>query len=188
MKDRILLFLVFPAAVVALTFVHRTEVLGLIIAFLCMVSYPHTLRLLGRTLLSVLFFATITTTGYAISQYMRSAPFFDTLLLINTRIVAITFLTTILLHRVDLHRALAVNRTAIFLLILVQSQIRLYQSFAREFTLALNSRSSRRPNVRTRLQLAASIGRAILLTALHEAEEKCYAMESRLYFESNSTA
>lgn len=183
MKDRSLLFFVLPAGVIALTFLHRTDMLGAIIATLCVIAVPHTLRLLARTAVSVLFFATITTTGYAVSMWLQSKPFFETMLLINTRIFAITFLTVVILHRLDLHRALSGSRTALFLLVLVQSQIRLYHQFGREFAHALNSRSTKRPSFRSRLRTAASTGRAIFLAALHEAEEKSHAMESRLYFE-----
>lgn len=179
-----LTFLLYLLVLIGLTFVHEPTVFLCALAIMIVLSGRKVLHISRHVLRALLFFNTTVSAGYAIMASLRGQAFADTLILLNLRVFALTWLTFLVLHRVYLPSALSFSTTLIFFLTVSWSQARLYTRVYEEFRLALESRSPDAPGLRQRFRMISAAGRSLIDRSLHDAEERALAMKARMFFEA----
>jgi cobalt/nickel transport system permease protein len=180
-KDR-LGFAAYLAAVVAVTLIHDVLWLaaGLLVAIL--VSGREAPALLRRTLLPILFFNLAVSLGYTAAGLLGGDFRWGYLALMNVRVILLTFLTFLMVSRVDLLRALGFSRTLTYLIVLALSQIMTFRRLHQEFRLAGESRRLRRPTLRDGYTQGAVVAVQFFDKAEHGSSEIALAMRSRGFF------
>lgn len=181
MKERLVLLL-YLAVVVAATLVHDARILlgmALLVVLLHGRSGP---RLLGRVLRAVWPFIAAVSLGYLLVGRTDLRATGDTLLLINTRVIALTLLTFAVFGRLDLQKALGFSRTLRFVLILTTSQVLTFRRLFMDFRLALDSRMPGRVGLLTALRHGAATSAWFLRRAEHDATEITQALDARGFF------
>jgi cobalt/nickel transport system permease protein len=181
MKDRQLL-LGYVAAVIAATSVHdpRWLAAGLLVALLAAGSDAP--RLLRRTLLAVLAFSAVVSLGYVAAGLLGGNLDPEYLIRINIRVCLLTFLTSLLVARVDFLRALNFWPAGSYLATLILSQVVTFRRLFDELRQAADSRRLRRLPLRD--GYAQSAGAAVHLfdKAERTSTEIALAMRSRGFF------
>ncbi len=181
MKDR-RAFAAYLVAVVMITLVHEVLWLGAGLLIVGLIAGRQTPALLRRTLLPVLFFNLAVSLGYTAAGLLGGDFRWGYLALMNVRVILLTFLTFLMVSRVDLLRALGFSRTLTYLIVLALSQIMTFRRLHQEFRLAGESRRLRRPSLRDGYTQGAVIAVQFFDKAEHGAGEIALAMRSRGFF------
>lgn len=181
MKDR-LAIAAYLVAVVTVTLVHDVAWLagGLAAAFL--LAGTDGARILRRSLLPIALFNIAVSLGYVIGGLIGNDFQFGYLMLVNIRVLLLTFLTFLLAARVDFLRALNFSRTASYLVVLALSQIMTFRRLQEEFRLAGESRRLRRWSLRDGYARGAAAAVCFFDKAEHGAGDIAAAMRSRGFF------
>jgi cobalt/nickel transport system permease protein len=172
----------YVGALIAATLVHDPLWLGLGLAGALLLAGRQALDLLRRSLRTVLLFNLAVSLGYLLLAHLRGLSPWETLLLINLRVLTLTTLTFLFIARVNLFRALDFSPHLTWLLALAYSQA---MSFARahaDFRLALVSRSIVRPGLRERYRASAAAAAWFMDKGLAAARETALALRSRGFF------
>ncbi|MTW22282.1 ABC transporter permease [Allochromatium palmeri] len=186
MKDRLLL-LGYAIAVVAATSVHNPWWLAgglLVVAALAGRQAP---TIGWRALRAVLFFNLVISIGYAAGALFGQAVSLDYLILVNTRVYLLIFLTFSLASKIDILRALSFSRNLSYLVTLVLSQIIPFRRLFEDLRLAAESRRLRRLRLRERYLQSAAAAVHLFDRAEHDAREIALAMRSRGFFQPEAT-
>jgi cobalt/nickel transport system permease protein len=181
MKDR-RAFAAYLVAVIVVTLIHDVLGLGAGLLIVGLIAGRQTPALLRRTLLPVLFFNLAVSLGYAATGLLGGDFRWGYLALMNVRVILLTFLTFLMVSRVDLLRALGFSRTLTYLIVLALSQIMTFRRLHQEFRLAGESRRLRRPSLRDGYTQGAVIAVQFFDKAEHGAGEIALAMRSRGFF------
>jgi len=175
-------FAAYLAAVVAITLIHDVLWLGAGLLVAVLVSGRQAPALLRRTLLPILFFNLAVSLGYIAAGLLGGELRWGYLALMNLRVVLLTFLTFLMVSRVDLLRALGFSRTLTYLIVLALSQIMTFRRLHQEFRLAGESRRLRRPRLRDGYTQGAVVAVQFYDKAEQGAGEIALAMRSRGFF------
>ncbi|MDM7916973.1 MAG: ABC transporter permease [Candidatus Eisenbacteria bacterium] len=181
-RDRLLLAL-YGTAVVAITLVHDWRILlgGIVIAVA--IAGREAMRLLTRTARIVLWWNGLVTISYAVATWRAGSFRGGTLLLLNVRVLLLTFLALLLARRVNLLRAVSFSPELRFVLVLAYGQIAAFRRLLDDGRAALASRMIERPTLRVLYRHAAANGSALLAKSMQRAEEITDGMRSRGFFE-----
>jgi cobalt/nickel transport system permease protein len=122
MRDRLLL-LGYAVAVIAATSIHDPRWLGVGLVLALLAAGRDAPRLLRRTLLAMLAFSAVVSVGYVVAGLLAGNLNPEYLIRINIRVCLLTFLTSLLVARVDFLRALNFWPAASYLAALILSQV-----------------------------------------------------------------
>lgn len=181
-RDRALL-LAYLAAVVAVTMVHRLDVLGGALALALVAAGGAAPRLARRALMAMLFFTATVTIAYVAAALWRGSLSWYFVILLNLRVFLLAFLSMLFASRINPFRAFSFSRTLVYVLTLAYSQVLVFRRLHDDFRLAFASRSVARPRARDRYRHAASTASFILRRALNETGEITMALTSRGFFD-----
>lgn len=181
MKDRIL-FGAYLAAVVAITLIHDVRWLSAGLLLAALIAGRQAPLLLRRTLLPVFFFNLSVSLGYIVLGLIGSDFQPGYLALMNIRVILLTFLTFLMVARIDLLRVVSFSATLTYLIVLTLSQIMTFRRLLAEFRLAGVSRRLRRPSLRDGYTRGAGVAVQFFDKAEHGAGEIALAMRSRGFF------
>ncbi|MCP5277897.1 MAG: ABC transporter permease [Thiobacillus sp.] len=176
------LLLAYLATVIAATLVHDPGILAAGLALTLLLAGRQATALLLRTLRTVLAFNLAVSLGYLMLSALRHEPPWDTLLLLNLRVLAISTLTFLFITRVNLFQALGFSRTLTYLLGLAYSQAMAFRRVHDDFRLALVSRSPHRPALKDRYRASAAAAAWLLDKGLAGARETAQALRTRGFF------
>lgn len=182
MRDRLLLVL-YLAALVAATLVHDPRALGAALVVLLLFAGRKAPILLRRALWVILPLNLVVSLGYGLLSDLRGFSPWDTLLLLNLRVLTLTLLSFLFIDRVNLFRALAFSPGLCWLLTLSLSQALGFQRAHADFRLALISRSSVRPRLIDRYRASAAAAAWFMDQALASARERALALRARGFFD-----
>ncbi len=182
-RDRLLLIL-YLTAVVAATLVHEPSSLAAALVVLLLLAGHDATRLLRRSLRVILVFNLAVSLGYVLLAWLRGISPWETLLLINLRVLLLTLLTFLFISRVNLFRALDFSPTLSWLLALAYSQALGFQRAHAEFRLALASRCLERPRLIDRYRASAAAAAWFMDRALATARESALALRARGFFDA----
>lgn len=177
MRDRVLLVL-YLAAVVTATLVHRPLWLGVAAVVVLASAGRGAPQLLWRAVRAALPFLLAVDLGWLLVA--RSAE--PALLLMNVRVLLLVALAFRVLPALDLTRALGFSPTLRFVLVLVMSQVLTFRRLFMDFRMALASRTVRRVGLLTALRHGAATAAWFLRRAEHDATERAQALTARGFF------
>lgn len=181
MRDRLLLG-AYLALVIAVTAIHSVPLLALTLAAAFMVAGRDTRRHARRALSALLIFNGTVSLAYAAAALWQGRYSGHYLLLLNLRVYLLTFLTFLMVQRVNLFRAV-VGRDLAFLLVLAFSQsITLRRAFD-DFRLALRSRTLTPLRRGDLYRHAGALGGFLLEKSRSHAGDVALAMKSRGFFQ-----
>ena len=184
-RDRALL-IVYLAAVVAITMVHRLDALAVALALAVAAAGRDAARIARRTVLAVVTFSAVVAVGYVTVALWRGDLSWRYLLLLNLRVFLLTFCTMLLATRINPLRALSFSRTLVYVATLAYSQMLAFRRLLDDFRLAFTSRAVRRPTTADRYRHAARAAAFFLGKAMKETTEITMAMTSRGFFDDPS--
>lgn len=173
----------YGAALVATTLVHNPIWLAAGLAVILLLAGRAALKLLRRALRVILVFNLAVSLGYVLLAELRGFSPWETLLLINLRVVTLTLLTFLFIARVNLFRALDFSPRLSWLLTLAYSQALGFQRAQADFRLALASRSLDRPRLIDRYRASAAAAAWFMDKALATARESALALRARGFFD-----
>ena len=175
--------LLYLAAVVAATLVHDLRALAALLAAAVLLAGRDAPRVARRALLAILLFNSVVTLSYVAITLLRGGFSGRYVALVNLRVFTITFLTFLMIRRVNAYRALGFSRSLQVLLTLATSQIVGFRRACEDFRLALRSRMPGRPAFRQLGRHGAAAAAYFLAQSMHNAEETGQALRSRGFFD-----
>jgi len=181
LRERFLLLL-YLGAVVSLTLFHDLPLLLAALALVSIIAGRAFPRIARRALVAILLFNSVVTVSHAAVALFRHEFRLDYVLLINVRVFLLTFLTFLVVERVDLIRALSFSPTLTCLVSLAYGQILSFRRLFEEFRLALRSRTIARLTASQILGHGGATGAWFLRRSLRNSEETAQAMKSRGFF------
>ncbi|MBN1826558.1 MAG: ABC transporter permease [Candidatus Eisenbacteria bacterium] len=177
------LLLLYGCAVIAATVVHDLRALAAMLALAAILAGRDAPRVARRALLAILLFNSVVTISYASLSLYRGDFSGHYVALLNLRVFLVTFLTFLMIRRVNPFRALGFSRTLQVLLTLATSQIIGFRRTYEDFRLALRSRMPGRPAFRHLGRHGAAAAAHFLDKAIHNADEVGLALRSRGFFD-----
>lgn len=186
MKDRLLL-IGYAIAVVAATSIHNPWWLAVGLLVVAVLAGRQAPTIGWRALRAVLFFNLVISIGYAAGALFGQAVSLDYLILVNTRVYLLIFLTFTLASKINILRALSFSRNLSYLVTLVLSQIIAFRRLFEDLRLAVESRRLRRLRLRERYLQSAAAAVHLFDRAEHDAREIALAMRSRGFFQPDAT-
>jgi cobalt/nickel transport system permease protein len=181
MKDR-LAMVAYLVAVVATTLIHDAAWLAAALGVALLLAGSDAWRILRRAFLPIAVFNVAVSLGYVVAGLIGNDFHFAYLILVNIRVLLLTFLTFLLAARVDFLRALNFSPTSSYLVVLALSQIMTFRRLQEEFRLAGESRRLRRWSLRDGYARSTASAVRFFDKAEHGAAEIAAAMRSRGFF------
>jgi cobalt/nickel transport system permease protein len=166
-------------AVVAVTLVHEPAWLAAALAGVLLVSGGGRAALLAGALRAVLPVLAVISGGYLLMGWATEALSWNTLWLLNLRVILLAALTLWMARDVDLDRALRGFPGAQRWLSIVRSQVAVFRRLAAEYRAAVQSRSTVPPTLGQRYRAGAALGLAALDKAMYNSEALTQGMRSR---------
>lgn len=170
-------------AVLAATLIHLPGILAGMLLVVLALAGRRAPAILGRALKSILFFNLVISGGYLFSAWQEGVSPWPTLLLLNLRVLLITTLSFLFMARVNLFLALGSSRRLAYLLGLAYSQALTFRRAHADFSLALASRSPRRPRLMDRYRASAAAASWFLDKGLAASRDAAQALRSRGFFD-----
>lgn len=180
-RDRALLVL-YLATVVATTLVHDPLWLAAALCAVLLLAGRQAGELARRALRVILVFNLAVSLGYGLLAGLRGFSPWETLLLINLRVLVLALLSFLFIARVNLFRALDFSPTLIWLLALAYGQALGFRRVHADFRLALVSRSLARPRLMDRYRASAAAAAWFMDKAYAAARERAQALRARGFF------
>lgn len=171
------------AALVVIGFVHSPLVLGLALGSALLAARAARWQLFKRTLLALALFNATVSAGYALVATLQGNFDAGVLLVLNLRVVLMTFLGFWFVQRNNLLQALAFAPGLRFVATLAAGQASTLQRAALDAGMALKSRHLGRPDLATRSRQAAAQAAYLLDRGLQAAAEQALALRSRGVYE-----
>ena len=181
MKDRFILAL-YLLSIILLTSIHNIGFIGAFLGGLLLLSFRDTLKLLKKTVLSIILFNSVVSISYIIFSIIKGQSWLDYIVLLNLRVFTITYLTFFVLSSINLFKALSFSKTLTYLLVLSYSQILNYKRSYLDFKLALKSRTIEKLDIKTIYRYISSVFYYFFNKSLKNSEEISQAMKSRGFF------
>ncbi|MCX7760384.1 MAG: hypothetical protein N2Z81_04280 [Hydrogenothermaceae bacterium] len=136
MYDRYLLT-VYILTVFLITSIHNIGFYLIVFLFFSIFSLKDLYRLLKKSIFSILLFNSVVSISYIFINGFDK----DYLLLINLRVIVLTYITFFITSKINLFKALSFSKTLTTLLVLSYSQILTYKKLFEEFNMALTTRA-----------------------------------------------
>ncbi|WP_457640550.1 hypothetical protein [Persephonella sp.] len=181
MKDKLYL-LFYTCSVITFTTIHSISFFILSILILFILSGKDIIKITKKAVLSILIFNSVISASYFVISVFRDDYNFDYILLINLRVFAITYLTFLFVHKVNLFRMFSFSKTLTFLLILSYSQILIFKKYFSDFQMALKSRMINKPTKKDRYNFISSVIYFFMNKSVKNSQEIAQAMKSRGFF------
>ncbi len=178
MKDRLLLS-AYALLVILTTSYHHLLFLAAILLVLAVLSGTLFLRLIKKSVLSVLCFNTVISIGYMVAAVIKGNFSAEYIMLINLRVLTLTFMTFLLMERINLFKALSFSSTLSFILVLAMSQVLEFRKVLADFKYALKSRTLERVGQKNLSGYIASTIFFFLHKSIYNSREITQAMKSR---------
>lgn len=172
----------YAGTVFAVTAIHHPAFLGGVMAAALILAGRDAGRVAVRALRAMVVFNTVVTVSYAVLALARSEFSLGYVVLINSRVFILTFLTFLAARRVNLMRAFAFSRTLTYLATLALGQLVAFRRLLADFRQAMVSRSVRRPRLADLYRHAAAAAGFFYLKALDDASAVTDGMRSRGFF------
>jgi cobalt/nickel transport system permease protein len=173
----------YSGAVLLATMVHRIDVLAALLAVALAVSGRRVLSTMRRSFRTIAIFNAVVTVSYIAVALMEGSQWWRVVVLINLRVFLLAVLTTILVRRVNLLRALSFSRSLVYLMSVATGQISMFRRTVVDFRLAFRSRVVGRATVRDRYRHAAATASFLMARAVQETTEVTLAMKARGFFD-----
>lgn len=180
--NHLLKVILYCIAIIAITLVHQPLVLISALIMAMGVTWPLAFKLLWRALRMVLWVGVILSMGYAIMGLLTQQFDVQYLLVLNSRLVLLSFLTSWLMHTVCWRQALARWPNAQRWLVVVRTQSDLLRQLSLQYRDAVRSRSGSPGSLRKRYCAGAAMGLAVLDKSVHNSEALTMGMRSRGVF------
>ena len=171
------------AAVVAITFVHHSAALALLLLAALAFSGQRRWQFARRTLLAMLAFNLTVSLGYAAIATWQGNFRADYLVLVNLRVFLLLYLGFWFVTAVDLLSALSGMPLLRLVATLAIGQIKTFERVLNDFDLAFRSRNLARPHLLDKAHHAASQAQSLLDKSVASANETALAMRSRGAFD-----
>ncbi len=181
--DRLLLAL-YALAVLLVSLLHDPVWLAALLLLALALAGRDAARLLRRSLKAILVFNLAIGGGYAILVGLTGRDPWPTLLLINLRVLLLTFMTFLFMARANLFNALGFSRTLSYLIGLAYSQALAFRRAHDDFHLALLSRSPHPPTLMDRYRASAAAASWFMEKSLHSTRDTAQALRSRGLFDA----
>jgi cobalt/nickel transport system permease protein len=178
-----LAFIVYCAAVVAITLIHDTGLLALIFALVSLIAGKDWLRVASKALRAVVVFNAIVTVSYTAVSLVRGDFSPGYLVLVNIRVFLLTFLTALAARRLNLLRVFSFSRTMSYVITLALGQLVTFRRMLDDFRMAMTSRTIRRAGLRDMYRHAASSASFFFSRSMNDAAEITHGMKSRGVFD-----
>jgi len=163
---------------VMLTAVHQVEFYLAVLFITALLSGKEFFRLMKRSVSAVLLFSTAVNLSYLAVHGLD----WHYLLLLNLRVIDMTFLTLLFISKVNLFRLLGFSKSLTYLLVVSYSQILLFRKYYGELTMALKSRSIKKPTLKERINFLRSATGFFIRKSVENSQEISLAMKSRGFF------
>ena len=174
--------ILYIGVVIAATMVHQPWILGAGLIVALAIAGRNAPRLARRALFAILFFNLIVTISYIAIAIYRNDISWTFVLLINLRVFLLTFITFLVVDRVNLYKGLSFSKTLSYLLTLAASQIIAFRRLFEDFRLAFRSRTPRRGTSKDLYRHGATVASFFLQKSFQESAEITDAMTSRGFF------
>lgn len=153
----------------------------LLFAFLLLsiISGKNMFKIIKKSFLLVAFFSLSISISYCSLLLWQGKPFLDYFLTVNLRAICITMLTMVFISRVNVFDEFSFSKDLTFLLVMSVSKIVTLQKIYAEYSMALASRTIKKP---ARAEIYGFLGSAVygfLDRSMRESKENHQAMKSR---------
>ena len=167
-----ILYLVF---ILLLTVIHDITFYILVLAILIVLSGKSFFILAKKTLLAVLFFNLFISISYLVLKGFE----FDYLILVNMRVIDMTFMTFLFVNKINLFKLFSFSKNLTYLLVLSYSQILVFERYFNEFSLALKSRLINKPSYKQKKNFITAVLTYFTEKSVENSREIAQAMKSR---------
>ena len=181
MKDRLILFGYILLVVLITSYHHIFFLLG-VLAVISVLSGALFLRLLRKSALSVMFFNTVISIGYIIVSTINNNFSLEYIVLINLRVLLLTFMTFFMIKKINLFKAISFSRTFTFILVLATTQVLVFKRIYEDFKLSLKSRTLGKMGKKDIYSYISSVIFFFLNKSIYNSQETTQAMKSRGFF------
>ncbi len=172
----------FLAAVFTITMIHNAAVLGIVLFSVFLFAGKRRWRIAKRSLLAIALFNSIVTVSYVLLTMFEGGFSAYFVVLLNIRVFLLTYLTFLVVERVNPFKALAFSKTLTFLFSLAYGHVITFRRLYDDFRMALKSRTMVRPRTRDLYRHGAATASFFLQKSLHDTTEITEAMKSRGFF------
>ena len=148
MNKETAILIVYLAAVFAVTMVHNAAVLGFVLLGVIVFAGSGRWGIARRSLLAIALFNSIVTVSYVLLTMFEGGFSAYFVVLLNIRVFLLTYLTFLVVERVNPFKALAFSKTLTFLFSLAYGHIITFRRLYDDFRMALRSRTLVRPRTR----------------------------------------
>lgn len=181
MKDKI--FLVFYIIfIILLTSYRNLYFLIFFSFFLFIISFKNLLFILKKTIFSIIIFNSIICLSYFIFSYIKGEVDYNYFLMINLRVFNLTFMTFLLIKKINIFKAISFSRDITFILNLAYSQILSFLRIKEEFKLSFKSRSLKKQKRDSFYNFILSMLLFFFNKSYNNLKEISFAMKSRGFF------
>lgn len=175
--------LIYLACVIVITFIHHPALLAALLTGALVAAGRGRWCHLRRTLMAIFMFNSTISVGYVIVALWNDVFSPDYLLLVNLRVMLLTYLGLWVTARIDMLKALAGWPTASLLATLAIGQIKTFERILADFRAAFESRNLIRPGWIDRCRHAAAQTQTLLDKSFSASNEITQAMRSRGVFD-----
>jgi len=173
----------YAAAVLFATTVHRIDLLAVLLVAAMALSGSRSLSTAWRSLRTIAVFNAVVTVSYIAVAVLAGSDWWRVVVLINLRVFVLAVLTAVLVRRVNLLKALSFSRSLVYVLSVASGQISMFRRTVTDFRLAFRSRVVGRASVRDRYRHAAAMASFLVARAVQETTEVTLAMKARGFFD-----
>ncbi|RUM45899.1 MAG: hypothetical protein DSY46_01440 [Hydrogenimonas sp.] len=182
MKNRDkLLFFAYLGLLILFTSIHEKYLLLSALILFFFVSGKKFFYLLKKTFKSVIIFTSVVSIAYVISGLFKTIDY-NFVILFNIRVFLLTYMTFLLLEKINIFKALAFSKGLSSLIALSFSQINIFRRSFLEFWMGLKSRQALFSYTNWLKSVKSTIFFFVNKT-LHSSQEISAGMKSRGFFD-----
>ncbi len=182
MNRQTAILIVYLTVVFAITMIHNAAALAVALFGAIIFAGARRWPIARRSLLAIVLFNSVVTVSYILLTIFQGGFSFYFVVLINVRVFLLTYLTFLVVERVNPFKALAFSNTLSYLFSLAYGHIITFRRLYDDFRLALKSRTMKRARTRDLYRHGAATGAFFLQKSLHDTTEITEAMKSRGFF------
>lgn len=182
MNGQTAILIVYLTVVFAITVIHNTAALAVALLGAIVFTGDRRWHIARRSLLAVVLFNSVVTVSYVLLTALQGGFSLYFVALINVRVFLLTYLTFLMVERVNPFKALAFSNTLSYLFSLAYGHIITFRRLHDDFRMALKSRTIKRARMRDLYRHGGAAGAFFLQKSLHDTTEITEAMKSRGFF------
>jgi len=182
MKDKIT-FVLYLISIFTISCIHNYFLLLGLIIVLFFISIPKTLKILKKTLISIILFNSFISITYMIKSLLENNQnWLETIVLINLRVFLLTYLTFYVLNHINLFKVFSFSKDFMYLITLAYSQILTFKKSFIDFKISLQSRTIEKPTFINLYNSISFLFLSFFNKSLKNSENISQAMRSRGFF------